>query len=30
MKNPQFIAKVMRIFAAVLTMAAQIILACMG
>ncbi len=30
MKNPKFIAKVLRISAAVLTMVAQVILACMG
>lgn len=30
MKNPKFILKALRIAAAILTMVAQIILACMG
>jgi hypothetical protein len=30
MKNPQFLAKVLRITAAFLTMLAQIVIACMG
>jgi hypothetical protein len=30
MKNPRFLVKTLRIAAAVLTMVAQIILACMG
>jgi hypothetical protein len=30
MKNPKFLVKILRISAAVLTMIAQVILACMG